>query len=76
MNTKTRTTVKTKTSPAAKTSIKTKPGKKHPPQVKNSMQQQDIAVAAYYRAQARNFAPGNELKDWLEAEGEIHASQT
>jgi hypothetical protein len=30
-----------------------------------------IAVAAYFRAERRNFAPGCELEDWLEAEAEI-----
>ena len=75
MNTKTRTATKAKTSPAAKTATKTKSGKKNQPQVKISMEEQDIAVAAYYRAQARNFAPGYELKDWLEAERDIHANQ-
>lgn len=30
-----------------------------------------IAVAAYYRAQIRSFAPGAELQDWLEAEVEV-----
>lgn len=74
MNTKTRTPTKTKTSPPAKTATKTKSGKKNQPQAKTRMQEQYIAVAAYYRAQARNFAPGYELKDWLEAEREIHAN--
>lgn len=32
-----------------------------------------IAVAAYYIAQRRGFAPGNELDDWLQAEAEITA---
>ncbi|MDD5365512.1 MAG: DUF2934 domain-containing protein [Gallionellaceae bacterium] len=27
-----------------------------------------IATAAYYLAEARNFVPGNELADWLDAE--------
>jgi hypothetical protein len=27
--------------------------------------------AAYYKAQARQFAPGIELQDWLEAENEV-----
>ena len=31
------------------------------------------AVAAFYRAQARGFAPGRELEDWLEAEREVDA---
>lgn len=32
-----------------------------------------IAEAAYYKAQARNFAAGGEVSDWLEAEREIRA---
>ena len=32
-----------------------------------------IAVAAYYRAQRRDFEPGHELEDWLEAEAEMNA---
>ncbi|MPZ45481.1 MAG: DUF2934 domain-containing protein [Betaproteobacteria bacterium] len=31
------------------------------------------AIAAFYRAQARGFAPGGELDDWLEAEREVDA---
>jgi len=30
-----------------------------------------IALAAYYRAEQRGFAPGGELEDWLEAEREL-----
>lgn len=30
-----------------------------------------IAVAAYFRAEKRGFAPGGELQDWLDAEREI-----
>lgn len=30
-----------------------------------------IAVAAYFKAQARGFAPGGELDDWLQAEAEF-----
>ena len=29
-----------------------------------------IATAAYYKAEARGFMPGQELDDWLEAESE------
>jgi hypothetical protein len=29
------------------------------------------AIAAYYRAEARGFAPGGELEDWLAAERDI-----
>ena len=32
-----------------------------------------IATAAYYLAAARNFSPGHELDDWLEAERVVHA---
>ena len=33
-----------------------------------------IAEAAYRRAQSRNFAPGHDLEDWLEAEKEVDAA--
>lgn len=32
-----------------------------------------IATAAYYLAVARNFMPGHELDDWLEAERSVRA---
>lgn len=32
---------------------------------------QMIAIAAYYKAQRRGFAPGGELQDWLDAEQEV-----
>jgi hypothetical protein len=32
-----------------------------------------IREAAYLKAEARNFAPGVELSDWLEAEKEVMA---
>jgi len=35
-----------------------------------------IATAAYYRAAARNFAPGNDMEDWLVAEQQVIASLT
>jgi hypothetical protein len=34
-----------------------------------------IAEAAYYRAERRGFAPGNEDLDWVEAEKEIDAGR-
>ncbi len=34
-----------------------------------------IAVAAYYKAEARGFAPGGEVDDWLDAETEYDAAQ-
>jgi hypothetical protein len=30
-----------------------------------------IAEGAYYKAKQRGFAPGYELKDWIEAEAEL-----
>ncbi|HKE93136.1 MAG TPA: DUF2934 domain-containing protein, partial [Povalibacter sp.] len=32
-----------------------------------------IAISAYWRAAKRQFAPGHELDDWLDAEREIDA---
>ena len=32
-----------------------------------------IAVAAYYRAEQRGFAPGCEMEDWLAAQAEVDA---
>ena len=34
---------------------------------------QMVRMAAYFRAQQRGFAPGNEWEDWLVAEAEISA---
>ncbi len=33
-----------------------------------------VAEAAYYRAEARGFATGYELEDWLDAEAEVDRS--
>jgi hypothetical protein len=30
-----------------------------------------VAVTAYHKAEKRNFAPGNDLQDWVEAEQEV-----
>jgi hypothetical protein len=30
-----------------------------------------IAELAYFKAESRGFAPGHQLEDWLEAEGEF-----
>lgn len=37
--------------------------------------QQQIAEAAYYKAEKRGFAPGQEEQDWFEAEAEIDAEE-
>lgn len=34
-----------------------------------------IAERAYWRAERRNFAPGQELDDWLEAEREVDSDK-
>jgi hypothetical protein len=36
----------------------------------------NIAVAAYYRAEQRGFAPGDELADWFQAEAECKSSSS
>ncbi len=36
----------------------------------NVTRHQWISVAAYYKAEARNFVPGKELDDWLAAEND------
>ena len=35
-----------------------------------------IAEAAYFRAEARGFAPGGEVEDWIAAEAEVDARIT
>jgi hypothetical protein len=35
--------------------------------------QQTIMVAAYYLSECRNFSPGHELDDWLNAEAQVLA---
>jgi len=46
-----------------------------PPNSGTEITQEDlaqlIAKAAYFRAEARGFAPGHELEDWLEAEKDV-----
>ena len=50
----------------------TTPDKEKKTQLDNSESDSQfrIQVAAYYKAQARGFAPGYELDDWLAAEKE------
>ena len=38
--------------------------------------EQMIAEAAYYRAEQRGFAPGNEMSDWLQAEADVEGCLT
>ena len=39
--------------------------------IPSALREAEIATAAYYRAEQRCFAPGNELADWLAAEREV-----
>lgn len=48
-----------------------KTGRSSPAQIDSSELYNWIAVAAYYRAEKRGFAPGGETQDWIEAEAEI-----
>lgn len=41
---------------------------------KNDELTEQIAVCAYYKAEARGNIPGFELQDWLEAEAELSAN--
>jgi len=40
--------------------------------ISEEKQQEIIAMAAYFKAEQRNFEPGHEIEDWLEAEAEIY----
>lgn len=41
------------------------------PLINPDLRRRMISEAAYYRAEARHFADGYELEDWLEAEAEV-----
>ena len=41
----------------------------------STARRQKIAEAAYYRAEGRGFAPGEEEADWLEAEKELDGGE-
>jgi hypothetical protein len=41
------------------------------PEYSPAMHREMVAVAAYYRAERRGFAPGDPTADWIEAEAEI-----
>ena len=47
---------------------------KQPSTSSQSDKREDIALAAYYRAQMRGFEPGGDMGDWLEAEREIRGA--
>jgi hypothetical protein len=67
-----RKTLTTKSAPAAApepADVESPPDAESPSEELGGM----IATAAYYLAAARNFTPGHELDDWLEAERNIRA---
>jgi Protein of unknown function (DUF2934) len=35
----------------------------------------EIALRAYYKAEARGYEPGHEIQDWLDAEAEVVAEK-
>jgi hypothetical protein len=65
--------------PAAKAAKPAAPAKaaarKTVPRAAPTQAQRDemVRMAAYFRAEQRGFAPGNEWEDWLAAEAEISA---
>lgn len=65
-----KTTAKKSTAakPAASRASKAKGSKKVTPEQRYMM----ICEAAYYKAERRDFAPENEIQDWLDAEAEIN----
>jgi hypothetical protein len=42
-----------------------------PKRVSDEERRAMIARAAYFRAERRNFAPGQELQDWMAAEADV-----
>jgi hypothetical protein len=64
-----------RTNKTATTKKPTKPTKPDTSLIESSPEERwkVIAVAAYHKAEERGFAPGDELRDWVEAEKEIDA---
>ena len=65
----------TQTAASAKVATRRRSAEPQPAGAKTAPEprQQLIAQAAYFIAERRGFAPGNELEDWLRAEAEIEA---
>jgi Protein of unknown function (DUF2934) len=66
------TTTKTTKKPVSTAAAKAAPKKAATKASREHM----IAEAAYYRAEKRGFAGGNEMGDWLDAEVEIDQTMT
>jgi Protein of unknown function (DUF2934) len=66
-------TVKTPAKPAARASRAAVPAAARPATAALSAAQREqmVRTAAYFRAERRGFAPGNEWDDWLAAEAEV-----
>jgi hypothetical protein len=66
-------TVKTPAKPAAKASRAAAPAAAKPATAAllAAQREQMVRTAAYFRAERRGFAPGNEWDDWLAAEAEV-----
>ena len=64
--------------PASSTATSGSEGVHSKGKVPTSSQQMNelISAAAYFRAERRNFEPGHELDDWLDAEAEIMSRQS
>ena len=48
-------------------------GMESKPESKDKDKYSEIALRAYYKAEARGYEPGHEIQDWLDAEAEIGA---
>ena len=48
------------------------PERKHPPRISPEQRERIVAEAAYFIAERRGFAAGQELDDWLEAEAQVN----
>jgi len=59
--------------PAASAAIQIKPAAKGGKSVSPAERQRMIAEAAYYIAEKRGFAPGQDVQDWAAAEKKIDA---
>lgn len=70
---KSTTTKTTKTTKKPASTAAAKAPKKAAPKINREGM---IAEAAYYRAEKRGFAGGNEMGDWLDAEVEIDQTMT
>jgi hypothetical protein len=52
-------------------STKAKVSETTKPTESSEEQRKCISTCAYFKAQARGFAPGHEIDDWVQAEAEI-----